>query len=125
MADLFWLIAAFRPERDPQLIMLLNDVAWIIFTAPVGMIIAQCSCLALGVYLDRHPQPIIPRWVGHFAIAVATATAPAAAAAAVRSGPLAWDGAISSWLRIVAYGAFVAVMFFVLRSGNPPRRARA
>ena len=46
IADLFWLIAAFRPDRDPQLIMLLNDLAWITFTAPVGMIIAQNLCLA-------------------------------------------------------------------------------
>lgn len=116
IADLFWLIAAFRPERDPQLIVLLNDLAWITFTVPVGAIIAQNICLALGVYLDRHPTPIFPRWVGHFAIAVALATAPAAFAAAFRSGPLAWDGVVSFWLRIVAYSAFIVVMFFVLRA---------
>ena len=60
LADLFWLIAAFRPERDPQLVLLLNDMAWIAFTAPVGMIIAQNLCLALAIYLDARPEPILP-----------------------------------------------------------------
>ena len=66
IADLFWLIAAFRPDRDPQLIMLLNDLAWITFTAPVGMIIAQNLCLGLAVLLDDQPRPIFPRWVAYF-----------------------------------------------------------
>jgi hypothetical protein len=116
IADLFWLIAAFRPERDPQLIMLLNDLAWITFTAPVGMIIAQNLCLALAVRLDARPEPIFPRWVAPFSILTAVAMAPAACAAVFKSGPLAWNGAISFWLRIGAYALFIVVMFFVLRA---------
>jgi hypothetical protein len=116
IADLFWLVAAFRPERDPQLIMLLNDLAWITFTAPVGMIIAQNVCLALAVYLDAQPQPVFPRWVAPFSIVTALAMAPAACAAIVRSGPLAWNGAVSFWLRIGAYSLFIVVMFVVLRA---------
>ena len=115
IANLFWLIAAFRPDRDPQQILLLNDLAWITFIAPVGMIVAQNLCLALAVYLDAHPEPIFPRWVGHFSIAVALAMVPAAGAAVFRTGPLAWNGAVSFWLRNSAYGAFLVVMFFVLR----------
>jgi hypothetical protein len=115
LADLFWLIAAFRPERAPALIQLLNDLAWIIFTAPVGMIVAQMICLALGVYLDENATPIFPRWVAPFSLTVAAAMTPAACAAFVKSGPLAWNGAISFWLRITAYAAFLVAMFFVLR----------
>jgi hypothetical protein len=115
VADLFWLIAAFRPDRDPQLIQLLNDLAWITFTAPVGMIVAQNLCLALAVYLDARPEPIFPRWVGHFSVAVAVAMAPAAGAAVFTSGPLAWNGFVSFWLRITAYATFLVVMFFVVR----------
>ena len=33
IADLCWLVAAFRPDRSPELVQLLNDLAWIIFTA--------------------------------------------------------------------------------------------
>ncbi len=116
IADLFWLVAAFRPDRDPQLIMLLNDLAWITFTAPVGMIIAQNVCLALAVYLDAQPRPVFPRWVAPFSILTALAMAPAACAAVFRTGPLAWNGVVSFWLRIGAYSLFIVVMFFVLRA---------
>lgn len=116
IADLFWLLAAFRPERDPDLTLLLNDLAWIIFVAPVGMLVAQTICLALAIYLDARPVPVFPRWVGHFNLLTAAALAPAACAAAVRTGPLAWDGLISYWLKISAFAVYLVVMFFVLRA---------
>jgi len=115
IADLFWLAAAFRPARDPALIQLLNDLAWITFTAPVGMIIAQNVCLALAVWLDDQPRRIFPRWVAPFCAVIAVAMAPAACAAVVTSGPLAWNGLVSFWLRITAYAVFLVVMFAVLR----------
>lgn len=116
IADLFWLIAAFRPDRDPQLIMLLNDLAWITFTAPVGMIIGQNLCLGLAVLLDDQPRPIFPRWVAYFSFGVALVIAPSVCAAVVQTGPLAWNGLVSFWLRIISYAVFLIVMFFVLRS---------
>ena len=115
IANLFWLIAAFRPERDPELLVLLNDLAWITFTVPVGMIIAQNLCLAMAVYLDRRPDPVFPRWVAHFNLVTAGLTAPAACAAIFKSGPLAWDGLISFWLKLGLFAAYVGVMFVVLR----------
>ena len=115
IANLFWLITAFRPERDPELLLLLNDLAWITFTVPVGMIIAQNLCLALAVYLDRRAEPVFPRWVGHFNIATAVLIAPAACAAIFKTGPLAWNGFISFWLRLGLFAAYIGVMFVVLR----------
>lgn len=125
IADLFWLIAAFRPERDPQLIMLLNDLAWITFAAPVGMIVAQNLCLGLAVLLDARPRPIFPRWVAWFSFGIALVMAPSACAAVFRSGPLAWNGVVSFWLRICAYALFLLVMFFVLRAAINRETAEA
>jgi hypothetical protein len=113
LADLFWLVAAFRPERDPQVTLLLNDLAWITFTVPAGMIIAQMATLALAVRLDDQPRPVFPRWVAAFNVAVAAAVAPSAFAAVFRAGPLAWNGAVSFWLRVCAYAVYVAVMLAV------------
>jgi hypothetical protein len=116
LADLFWLVAAFRPDRDPQVTQLLNDLAWITFTVPVGMIIAQMVTLALAIRLDDQPRPVFPRWVAAFNIAIAVAVAPSAFAAVFHTGPLAWNGAVSFWLRVCAYVLYVAVMFAVVRA---------
>jgi hypothetical protein len=98
------------------LIQLLNDLAWIVFIAPIGMLVAQFVLLALAVYFDDERDPVFPRWVGHYSVLTAVAMAPSAAAAVCRSGPLAWNGLVSFWLRNSAFALFVIVMFFVLRS---------
>lgn len=116
LADIAWLVAAFRPERNPQLTMLLNDLAWMAFITPVGFIIAQNVCLALGIYMDAQERPVFPRWVGHLNIATALLTAPAAFALMHKEGPLAWDGILSFWVRVGTYVSYLAVMFFVVRS---------
>jgi hypothetical protein len=116
LANIFYLVAAFRPDRNPELTMLLNDMAWITFIAPVGMIVGQNLLLGLAVYFDGGPNPVFPRWVAPFSITTAVAIAPAALAAVVKTGPLAWDGLVSFWLRNGAYATFLVVMFFVVRA---------
>lgn len=116
LADLAWLNAAFRPDRDPQLTMLLNDLAWFAFITPVGFVIVQNFCLAMAIYLEQGPNLVFPRWVAHFNIVAALLIAPSAFALMYKTGPLAWDGAISFWLHIFTYALYIIVMFFVLRS---------
>jgi len=119
LSNIFYLTAAFRPERSAELVMLLNDMAWLLFVAPVGAAVAMNLLLAAAIYFDTGPgggvDPVFPRWVGHFAIVIALAIAPAAGAAIFTNGPLAWNGAVSFWLRNIAFTLFVAVMFAVLR----------
>ncbi|HEY1077702.1 MAG TPA: hypothetical protein VGE51_13510 [Fontimonas sp.] len=124
IADLFWLLAAFRPERDPQLTLLFNDIAWITFTGQVGFIVAQCLFLALAIFLDRHPRPVFPRWVAHFNLAVAVAVAPAAFVATTLEGPLAWDGLLSFWVRNGAIGLWLVVMTVVMGRTLHAQRAQ-
>lgn len=114
LADYCWALAAFRPDRDPQLISLLNDMAWFFFIAPVGTIIVQNLCLAIGVILDTRPDPVFPRWVAPFNIAVAVALVPAAFSILHTSGPLAWNGFVSFALRIGVLTTYVVVMFVVV-----------
>jgi hypothetical protein len=114
LADYCWGMAAFRPERDPQLISLLNDMAWFFFIAPVGTIVVANLCLAISIYLDARPDPIFPRWVAHFNIATAALLIPSAFSLLNKSGPLAWDGALSFTLRLSVFAAYIIVMFVVL-----------
>jgi hypothetical protein len=114
MADLFWLLAAFRPERDPELIQLFNDLAWVTFTGQVGFLVAQSAFLALAIYLDRQPRRVFAPWVAHFNLLVAAALAPAAFCALALDGPIAWNGLLSFWVKNLAIAAWIVVMTVVL-----------
>lgn len=115
LADFAWGVAIYRPERDPQLISLLNDMAWFFFVAPVGTVIVQNLCLAGSIYLDARPDPVFPRWVAHFNVATALLMVPGAFAILYKTGPLAWNGSLSFSLRLITFAVYVAVMFLVLR----------
>ncbi len=123
IANMFWLLGAFRPERAPALTQVLNDLAWVTFTVLVPYLIAQCLLLALAIYWDRQDQPVFRPWVAHFNILVAVALAPAAFTALSFSGPIAWDGVLSFWVKNIAIAVWIAVMGLVL--AQTIRRQRA
>jgi hypothetical protein len=123
MADLFWLLAAFRPERNPELTLLLNDLAWVTFSSQVGFLIAQSVILALAIYLDRQERPVFRTWVAHFNLVVAALLIPAAFVGAAMTGPIAWDGLLTFWVRNVAIGLWIVVMGVVLARAIGRQRA--
>ncbi len=114
LADYCWGIAVFRPERDPQLLSLLNDMGWFFFIAPAGLLVVQNLCLALCIYLDQRDEPVFPRWVAHFNVATAVLFIPGAFSVMFKTGPLAFDGVLSFDLRLITFAVYVAVMFLVL-----------
>jgi hypothetical protein len=123
IANLFWLLAAFRPERDPALTQLFNDLAWITFTSGVPFLIGQSVILALAIYLDRQADPVFGRWVAHFNLAIAAALAPAAFVGLALEGPVAWDGLLSFWVKNAAIAVWIVVMAIAL--GRNLHRQRA
>lgn len=123
VANVCWLLAAFRPERSPELTQLLNDLAWITFTILVPFFIGQCVILALAIYFDNPGRPVFNRWVAYFNLLVAAALAPAAFVGVSLTGPLAWDGLLSFWVKNIAIALWIIVMGVVL--GKTVYRERA
>ena len=122
VGDLFWIIAAFRTDRAPELTQLLNDLAWITFTAGVPFLIAQSLFLALAIFFDDQPQPVFGRGVAYVNLGLAVAWMPATFAALAHDGPLAWNGLLSFWVKNLAIMAWIVVMGVVL--GQAIRRER-
>lgn len=123
VANCCWLLAAFRPERNPELTQMLNDLAWITFTTQVPFLIAQSVIVALAIYFDDPARPVFQRWTAHFNLLVALALAPAAFVGLALEGPLAWDGALSFWLKNIAIAVWIVVMGIVV--GQAVYRERA
>ena len=114
-STVFWLIAAFRPDRAPDLTQLCNDLAWITFTCGVPFLIALCLFLAVAIWFDQQDQPVFPLWVAQFNVVIAIALVPAAFAGLTLSGPFAWNGFLSFWVRNVAIALWIIVMAVALR----------
>lgn len=123
IANMFWLLGSFRPERSPELTQLLNDLAWVTFTVLVPYLIAQCLVLALAIYWDRRDQPVFRRWVAHFNLLIAVALMPAAFGAVTFEGPFAWDGVLSFWVKNIAIAVWIMVMGIVLAQNIRRQRA--
>ncbi|GFG74512.1 hypothetical protein [Mycobacterium botniense] len=122
IANLFWLLAAFRPERPPELTQLFNDLAWVTFTIQVPYLIMQSVLLALAIYWDQQPRPVFKPWVAHFNLLVAAALAPAAFTGLALSGPMSWNGLLPFWVKNIAIAVWIVVMAVVL--GQAIRRQR-
>lgn len=113
-ATVFWLLAAFQPDRAPALTQLLNDLAWITFTCGVPFLVAQCGFLALAIYFDQQDEPVFPRWVGRFNVLVAMALIPAGFAGLTTHGVFAWNGLLGFWVKNIAIALWIIVMSVVL-----------
>lgn len=114
-STVFWLLAAFRPDRSPELTLLTNDLAWLTFTCGVPFLFALFLFVALAVAWDEQDRPVFPRWVAPFNVATAVAVAPAAFAGLTTSGPFAWDGVVGFWLKNLAFVVWIVVMAGALR----------
>jgi hypothetical protein len=123
-STVFWLIAAFRPDRAPEVTQMCNDLAWVTFTCGVPFLVSLCLFLAVAIYLDDQEVPVFPRWVGLFNLVIAVALVPAGFAGMTLSGVLAWNGFLSFWVKNIAIAVWIVVMAVALgRVAVPDREA--
>jgi hypothetical protein len=123
-STVFWLIAAFRPDRSPDLTQLCNDLAWITFTCGVPFLIALCVFLAVSIAYDEQAQPVFPRWVAQFNVVIAIALVPACFAGLTLSGAFAWNGFLSFWVKNLAIALWIIVMVVALSRAMERDRTR-
>ena len=115
-AAVFWTGAAFRPERDHELIMMLNDLGWITLLMTFGPFIIQNFALGLCILGDTHEVPILPRWVGFYNLWVGILFIPGGLLTFFKTGPFAWDGLFVWWIPFLVFFTWYLVMFYILRN---------
>jgi hypothetical protein len=107
---LLFSVAAFRVERAPELILLMNDLAWTTFVMTFGPAVVQNLAIGLAILSDRGKQPVFPRWVGYFNFWVGLLFVPGGMMTFFKSGPFAWNGIIAFWVPAGVFGAWFLVM---------------
>jgi hypothetical protein len=121
-STVFWLIAAFRPDRAPEVTQMCNDLAWVTFTCGVPFLVSLCLFLAISIYVDDQEEPVFPRWLGLFNVVIAVALVPAGFAGLTLSGPFAWNGFLSFWVKNLAIALWLMVMAVALARVTVPDR---
>ena len=112
---IWWLTAAFRPERAPELIQLMNDLAWLQFLGGVTIYLAMPLAVMVASLADNSERPAFPRWCGYANGFVAIAILPDQLLFFFKEGPFAWNGLFGIWLPIVFFCSFFLVNFVALR----------
>ena len=120
-----WAAAAFRPERSPELILLLNDFAWLFLIMTFPSFFVQFVSIGLAILSNGREPPLFPRWVGYFNIWLAVLAVPGGLVTFFKSGPFAWNGLLAFWVPIGVFVAWFILMFFVLAKAIRTRTEEA
>ena len=112
MSCLIFLVAAFRPDRNPDVTLMLSDFGFTTFIGPFAPAFAQCLALALAIFSDRRVRPVYPRWVGYANAWSAVLFLPGPLLFYFLSGPFAWNGIAAFWIPANAFGAWFLIMAY-------------
>jgi hypothetical protein len=105
-------VASFRPERDPDLVQLLNDLGWIPLLGVFAPALAQVSSISVAVLTDKRPDPIFPRWTAYAMLWSGLLFCPAIALLFFTSGIWAWNGLMAFWIAVPAFGVYTCVLMW-------------
>lgn len=111
-----WACASFRPERDPNVVQGISDVAWLIFITGWPPFVLQYLCLAVAIFADKRPVPSFPRWAGYLQILISLSFVPASLALFFKTGPFAWNGIFVWWIPLTLFSVWFVAMFFLARA---------
>lgn len=111
-----FLTAAFRPDRDPELISLLYDVGMLSYNGSLGCFSAAYLALALAILYDKHE--IFPKWFGYMTIWQIITEVIATQMFVFDAGPFAWNGSIAFWWSVVVFSIWLSSLIFVLRQAT-------
>lgn len=106
----FWVAASFRPERDPNLLLLLNDLGWLVFSMTFAPFVAQNLAIAWAILADKQTVPVFPRWFGYVSLWIAFSFVPAGFILFFKSGPFAWTGLIGFWVPLAAFSVWTFIL---------------
>jgi hypothetical protein len=105
-----WAAAAFRPDIDPSIIRMLNDLGFILFNITYAVTSVQAIAAGIVGLADESATPVFPHWVCYWAIFAGLSFIPISAMPFFKTGPLAWNGAITFWGLFGTYFIWTASM---------------
>ncbi len=116
LSGIFWAAAAFRPDRNPEVIQGLSDIAWLFFFGGISAFLGLIGWVAYAsLVLDDRKNPVFSRWFGYLCLWTTIVTLPDILVFFFKTGPFAWDGLIGFWIPLVLFVVTFNASPFALR----------
>jgi hypothetical protein len=104
-----WQSMTFR-TRDPQLMLAMNDTAWLLFVCITSTPVLQAVVIGLAIFGDKRETPIFPRWAGYLNFWVAVLFLPGTIAVFFKDGPFAWNGLFTWYLPLAMFAIWMITL---------------
>ncbi|MDZ4264930.1 MAG: hypothetical protein U1D00_04375 [Mycobacterium sp.] len=111
-----FLVATFRPDRDPEVLALLYDLGCLSYVGSLGCFTAAYFGFAIAILYDRNN--IFPKWLGYVTIWQIVTEIVAVPVFVSPAGPFAWNGSMSFWTGTVIFGFWLSCVIFFLKKAN-------
>lgn len=106
--------AAFRPDRSESAIQTLNDLGWLMLVGVVSTGVVELAVIGVAMLGGRRDKPVFPPWGAALNFLAALAFAGAALSICFKTGPFAWNGLVSYWIAVFAFGFWILGMAVLL-----------
>ncbi|MGW5381575.1 hypothetical protein [Nocardia sp. NPDC003963] len=112
-----FLVAVYRPTRDPEITALLYDLGCLSYVGSLGCFVTAYFGFALAIFYDRNR--IFPTWLGYVTVWQIVTEILAVPVFVFHAGPFAWNGSMSFWTGTAVFGCWLlCVITFLRRAGE-------
>ncbi|MGB3352923.1 MAG: hypothetical protein WBB00_09115 [Mycobacterium sp.] len=121
LVALCFLVATFRPDRDPEVLALLYDLGCLSYVGSLGCFTAAYFGFAIAILYDRNR--IFPKWLAYVTIWQIVTEIMAAPLFVSSAGPFSWNGSMSFWTGTVIFGFWLSCVIVFLKKANEEQPA--
>ena len=111
----FFGVAAYTPERAPEVTALMHELAVLTFwTSNQWTMFCLVPIIAVCLTPNSVKHSPFPRWFGYFTIFASLILELSSLCFITRSGPFAWNGVLTYWSVLIVFGIWMIVAYVLL-----------
>ena len=111
---LFFMAAAYRPDRNPELIALLHDLALLSLFAPIFVAVLQAFVVGTLILSDQRDDPIFPRWFAYLNYWSGVLFLPGPVVGFFHHGPFAWSGLFVAYVPLAVFNVQIYITAWLI-----------
>jgi hypothetical protein len=126
MPMVIWGVAAFSPERPPELTLIFHEFSWLFYITTLSLFPMQLLGIIKLAFTKDEPDSVsaFPRWLGYLTAWQLVQSFGGPMAMLFKTGIFSWGGLLPFWIPFSLFGAwYAAICWTMLRALRHQRTA--